>query len=204
MRLKTFRKALPLCLTLLLFSGREICISVSSIVIIISRLIRKWDHDKDQEKNTKKTTRQTHLPPDSPSWNNIATELPTTPHTLLTYIKSKQSFISSLSFSLSLSLSTDKEDQFCASKLAHTRSLPRSIDRSLVSFVCGATTDKRSLVHARGTRSVEELRMVSSGWMNRDEDRGGGGVLFVSFGCSTDQKCSREKKTACKALVLDG
>lgn len=127
MRLKTFRKALPLCLTLLLFSGREICISVSSIVIIISRLIRKWDHDKDREKNTKKTTRQTHLPPDSPSWNNIATELPTTPHTLLTYIKSKQSFISSLSFSLSLS--TSQQTKKTNSVLPSSRTLARSLDR---------------------------------------------------------------------------
>jgi hypothetical protein len=73
------------------------------IVMIISRLIRKWIMTRPG-KNTK-TTRQTHLPlillP-----GKILLESFHNSHTLLTYIRSKQSFISSLSFSLSLS--TDK------------------------------------------------------------------------------------------------
>jgi hypothetical protein len=125
---------------------------------------QKVDHDKDRKEHKKPHDKPTS-PPDSPSWNNIATELPKLPHaTTNLQIKAELHF-----FPVFLSLPLNRQDEFCASKArAH------SLDRSLVCL--RGDNRQRSLVHARGTRSVEKLRMVSSGWMNRDED--GGSIRF--------------------------
>jgi hypothetical protein len=52
------------------------------------------------------------------------------------------------------------------------------------------------LLGAQQTRMYKRTQhasVLSSGWMNVDED----GVLFVGFGCSTDQNA--QEKTTCKA-----
>jgi len=86
------------------------------------------DHDKDRKEHKNHTTNPP--PPDSPSWKNIARELPQLPHaTNLHQIKAELHF-----FPVFLSLPLNRQDEFCASKLAHTRS---SLARSLARLSAG-------------------------------------------------------------------
>jgi hypothetical protein len=49
-------------------------------------------------------------------------------------------------------------------------------------------------------KRTQHASLLSSGWMNRDEDE----LLFVGFGCSTDLDAQEKTTNICKALVLDG